>query len=231
MKKKTYSSKKKSSAPRRKMYTRRPRGVSSLYRTRIFTETLQASPLQCNANLTGSGPGQNWYIDMNSLPQIAQYQALYSQYKILKIRYTFVPDFNSYEKNQGLANLGMGGPIDSTPTFAYAIQRDVKDLVVAPPNELAILTQNGCRVTTLTKPYHVTIKNPLPDVTVGTSASGTANPVQWEQRGWIDLQNDGVKVVHGGLQTYVTSAGGSTGIPFSVARVYCSVTFALRDPL
>ena len=94
--------KKRSSAPRRKMYRRRPASLGNL---RVFTETLQVSDLACSSNLGSSGPGQSWGLSMASIPQIAQYKALYNEFKILKIRYQFIPWFNSDEKISSIRTL------------------------------------------------------------------------------------------------------------------------------
>ena len=116
--------KKRSSAPRRKMYRRRP-AYSNL---RVFTETLQVSDLACSSNLGSSGPGQSWGLSMASIPQIAQYKALYNEFKILKIRYQFIPWFNSDEKNQFYQNIGAGGTVETVPMLAYCVQRDAGSL-------------------------------------------------------------------------------------------------------
>ena len=113
--------KKRSSAPRRKMYRRRPASLGNL---RVFTETLQVSDLACSSNLGSSGPGQSWGLSMASIPQIAQYKALYNEFKILKIRYQFIPWFNSDEKIQFYQNIGAGGTVETVPMLAYCVQRD-----------------------------------------------------------------------------------------------------------
>lgn len=215
------SKKKRTAAPKRKIRRRR---IAATHPSRVFTETLQASDLQVNANQTGSGAGQTWTVSMNSIPQIASYKGLYNEFKILKVKFQYVPDFSSYEKNQGLANLGVGGPIDSTPIMAYVVQRD--GTAVNPASELAVLTQNGSRIVPFTKPLTITVTKPQPEIYLSTTGGGSAAA---EQGMWLDLNGAAAGTNHFGVQTYVTAAGGSTGIPFACGRVYAHVTFALRS--
>lgn len=211
----------KKKAPRRRMAIRR--SPAAIHPARVFTETLKVSDLQCNANLTGSGPGQQWIVSMNSIPQFSSYKGLYNEFKILKVKFQYIPDFSSYEKNQALYNLGTGGPIDSAPTMAYVVQRD--GTAPPPSSELDVITQNGSRIVQFTKPITITVTKPQPELYLSTTGGGTA---ALEQGTWLDL-NSAAGTNHFGVQTYVTSPGGATGIPFNVGRVYAHVTFALRS--
>lgn len=161
---------------------------------------------------------------MNSIPQIASYKGLYNEFKILKVKFQYVPDFSSYEKNQGLYNLGTGGPLDSTPIVAYVVQRD--GTATPPASELDVLTQNGSRIVPFTKPMTITVTKPQPELYLSTTGGGSAAV---EQGMWLDLNGAAAGTNHFGVQTYVTAAGGSTGVPQACGRVYAHVTFALRS--
>ena len=163
-------------------------------------------------------------LSMASIPQIAQYKALYNEFKILKIRYQFIPWFNSDEKNQFYQNIGAGGTVETVPMLAYCVQRDAGS--VAPATELQVLQQNGCRIVPFsTKSVSVTVTKPQPEIAVSSTTGGGL--VNMESTTWLDI-NTGLNVAHYGLQTYVTSAG-TAACPFSVGRVYAHITFALRS--
>lgn len=196
--------------------------------TRVFTETLVASDLQLNANLTATNPGQVWVLNMQSVPQYSAYKDLYNEYKILKIRYQFVPYFSSEEKNQALYNIGTGGPVNTVPFLAYSIEKSPDDWATPPANEVAVLTRNNSRIVpfSTTKVRNITINNPVPELYLSTSGGPSVN---MNKPTWLSLQ-DASLVNHGGLVTYVTD-GGSSGVPASVGRTYAHITFALRGTI
>lgn len=222
--KKSGMKKKRSSAPRRKYVTRRPRmmgGFKGLQRT--FTEVAQLSDLIVSQTSSGTVPGQTWAIAAASIPQFGQYKSLYNEYKILKIRFTYVPHFGGADQNQQMYNSGAGGTYAGIPTIAYAVQRDASSL--APLNELEVVTQNGCRVGSLRKVMNVTVSKPQPEIYVSTSAGGTSS---WEQTGWLDT-NSGANTAHFGVQTFLTDLTSNLAPGYSIARVYAHITFALRS--
>lgn len=221
---------------RKMLKPRRRYGMSKRGPVRIFTETLAASDLLCNKDLGSSTTGQVWSARMSDVPQLKNYQGLYAQYKILKIKWRFIPEFNGFERNQALANLGAGGPSAAMPSIAYAISTDPKTCAVPPPSEIAVLTQNYSKIRSLgAKPFAVTVYHPLPDLTAGTQVSpGVVGVIGMDKQSWITLDDvtgtGSTLVQHYGLQTFVTCAD-SASYNTPVARVYCDITFALREAI
>lgn len=218
------SSKKKSSAPRRKAYTRRPRPTKTY---RVFEEVCQVSPITVNQTSSASATGQLWTIAMSSVPQAASYQALYDEYKILSIKYHFIPSFNVADQGQQQENAYYGTPYTGMPTIAYHVSKDGG--ATAPLNELQVLTRNGCKVAMFNKPLTVTVNKPQPFVTVVDG--NTTNKVDWEQTGWLPLDANGSIIEHFGIQTYTVDKQASMSPGYSIGRVYATIKFALRSPL
>lgn len=192
--------------------------------TRVFTETLEVSDLLLNADGVTTQPGQVWNIAFNSIPQWKDYQALYTQFKILAMKFTYMPIYNSYEVNQSLVNQGSGGTYQTVPQFSFAIQDSTN--CPAPVNQLDVLAQNDCRSVNFTKPIKVTCYKPQPETFIATSGSGN---VGYDKKAWLDIDQANT-VYHNGIRTYVQCHGLSGIVPGNViGKVYCKVTFALRD--
>lgn len=215
--KKTRKSAAKSKRPYKPRYKKRQPQV------RWFTETAELSNLQVNQVASGSPTtGQVWTIAGASVPQFGEYLKLYSEFKIIKIRYQFVPFFGASDKNQQLLNSGSGGQYTGTPMIAYAVNTNAQ--TPSPLNELQVLTQNNARIRRFDRPFSVTVKNPQPAIEV---TDGVVN-VGWNQRGWLSTQDGGTSVEHYGLHTFVTDMASNVGPPYDCGRVYAHITFGMR---
>lgn len=202
----------------------RRRGKIPPIPSRVFEETLKVSDLTLNADGATTTNGQVWAISFDSIPQWLDYKALYTQFKILSMKYTFMPIYNSFECNQALYNNGAGGQFNTVPKMAWCIQDSTNCPV--PTQEIDVLSQNDCKQINFTKPVKVTVYNPQPETFIATSGAGN---VGYDKKAWLDI-DQAHSVFHNGIQTYVT-APVSVGLPIpsTIGRVYCKVKFALRD--
>lgn len=215
---------------RRPAYRRRlafggvvPRVPRSNWRSRrmfnpqpMFTETLVQSPITFNA----TSPGNSSYLftpTLAQIPQVAQYTALYNQYKIVKCSMLFVPAYN-------VADLNLPGgatPMDA-PRVVWAIQDSAQS--TAPANESDVLQHNGAKIRMFTKPVRVNFR-PVAQVADALVSGGFV--AMTRKNSWITTTN--TSVAHAGLAISFTNALPISGNPV-LATCYLKITFALRDP-
>lgn len=190
---------------------------------RVFTETLKVSDITLNADGTSTTNGQVWSISFDSIPQWTDYQKLYTQFKILSMKYTYLPIYDSFECNQGLYNQGAGGTFNTVPKLCWAVQNSTN--CPTPTSEMDILTQNDCKQLNFDRPVKIRVNYPQPETFIGSSVGN----VGYDKKAWLDI-DQGHGVFHNGIQTYTTTPV-SVGLPMgaTIGRVYCKITFALRD--
>lgn len=203
--------------PRRRMPLRRrgmafrPRAMIRYNKTPSFVETYQVLAPALNTN-TGGVLGTG----LNLLPQFAQYQALYNQYRINWVQYTIIPQWTSFDPNDGGAGLGQ----ISVPRIAYSIQDTGSEYLVPPASETDVLTDNGAKLKMLDKVVKI-FHRPVASVGVSTQAgfNGRSQKMQW-----LDIQNG--NVTHGYVNYWIT---GSAAVQLTF-KIYAKVSFSLRDP-
>lgn len=179
----------------------------------VFTETYAGAQIAGNA-------GNIFTVNINQIPQIAQYSGLYNQYRIISAKVMILPEFNSFE---GAAIPALVGT--SMPRIAYAIQDT--PLAAAPLNEAQVLQDNGARVRTLKDKLVIRFR-PKPERT--NSAGGVEVVERPKTNPFLSFAQAGqVDPTHYGVHYWISSQLGGTGhVPnFSV---YYKVTFQLRDP-
>lgn len=205
--------------PKRKMGARRrayniPRSVTRYNKVPSFVETMALGRYTANAGNLGS-------FTFATLPQAAQYKALYKQYRINRLTYTLIPDFNSYNPDPTTAN---------APRLCYEISDTVGDL--APASEAEVLAANGCKIVMFTKPVKMTCK-PVAYLTQGYAGNGAIPPMPAATVGvdrkmqWLNTSAD--VVPHGAIKWWVTAGTmpGPTQVSYSV---YLKISFSLKDP-
>lgn len=189
--------------------------------TPTFVETYAGGMIAPNV-------GQCARVRITDIPQIAQYAALYKQYRINWVKLMLLPQFDSTSADANAANYNNSVPVplSGMARIAYAIQ-DSPD-VGLPANENEVLEMNGAKVKALGSKFSVSFK-PVPDTIVGTSAT---NQIYTRQkfRQWFnfDLVTTGNNPAHGAVPFWITqlvTAGAFVGY-----NVYFKVSFTLRDP-
>lgn len=195
--------------PRRRMPGRRRFGLKRMIRYNkvpSFTETINFGRLPTQS-------GQVFTLQFAALSQSGNYSNLYRQYRINRLTWMLVPDWNSFDPNAGAAAV-------NKPRVVYAIDDTAN--VVAPVNELDVLEDNGCKIRALSnivKISHV----PVPFLGQAVSIGGFASVNKKYQ--WLNTDPSGVLVPHGGVRLYVSNGG-----PPIIYTVYCKVSFSLKDP-
>lgn len=220
---------------------RRRRAIAMRYRGRVraagirrvvynaqpsFVETLQAAPLTTNQ-------GGIFTVSFNSIPEHAQYTALYKQFRINSLEVIVVPRFNAFEGNQFQSNV-TGPPIApgiSMPRICFAVNNSAGETL--PTSELQVLEDNGCRIKMLTGSKVLKMKTTAPVANVGVSDYGAAIPhtVAENKPGrWLDIDS-AVDIQHYGISYWVTGGFGPSGGGLAyIADVFYKVSFTLKDP-
>lgn len=182
-----------------------------------FTETLVPAEGRVQANTCGV-----FTFNINQLPQLAQYSALYRQYKINWAQVVLIPDFNSYDGNINNPGGLQGGGL---PRIAWAVN-DTPG-IPAPLNEQQLLEDNGARTKAIVTRWSQSCK-PVPVQTTGAAA----NPVlmRYRQPPWLSFAvAPAVDPDHFGISYCISQAlaGGQTA---QFYHVYYKINFSLRDP-
>lgn len=201
-----------------------------------FVETYSKSQVVVPA--TGGGPGINitggvggiFSAKITDIPQIAQYQTLYKQYRINWIKVMLLPNYNSTaaDANAAQYNATQTTGMSGLGRIAYAIN-DSPQLTV-PPNEAAVLSDNGCKIKPLKSKWSCSFK-PVPDV--ASTSGATGNPVFTRQkfRQWFNFITDPAHVgdtpEHYGVTYFISQPNNGMDV---VYNVYYKVSFSLRDP-
>lgn len=178
----------------------------------IFTETYQGTQIAGNA-------GNIFTVNINQVPQLAQYSGLYNQYRIISAKVMLLPEFNSFD---GAIGAGLTGT--SMPRIAYSIQ-DTPALA-APLNEAAVLSDNGARVRTLKDKLVIRFR-PQPE---RLTQAGGVEVIERKSNSFLTFAQAGqVDPPHYGVHYWISSQLGGTAHPPNFS-VYYKLTFQLRDP-
>lgn len=206
-------------AARKGRYIRRTVGVGNP--TPTFVETYQGASIVSNV-------GGVFSARITDIPQVAQYNTLYKQYRINWIKVIIVPKYNyeSGDVNSAAYNAGVGTPYLGSARITYAIN-DSPQLQV-PANEAQVLQDNGAKIKKLGSKLGISFK-PVPDV--GAISGTTGNPIWTRQkyRQWFnfDTQLVGNNPLHYGVSYFITQL---TNNAFGNFDVFYKVSFSLRDP-
>jgi len=192
--------------------------------TPTFTETLDFGTFSLN----GTSPflGQ-LYVTPSSIPQLANYQALYNQICIRKVKYYLMPAFTSY---QPLADTTSANQSVSAPRLTYAIQDTA--MVPSPISELDVLTDNGAKIKMFDKPIKITH---TPTAWLGevlsTPSANLFTPVS-QKNVWITMGAGavGTSVKHGAINYCVVQDNPALHNTQTQWAIYAKITFSLRDP-
>ena len=163
---------------------------------------------------------------MDSIAQLSQYSNLYQRYRILKASWLVMPQVTSYD----VVTVPFTSNYQTCPRVVYAIN-DTSPIVntgpVIPPNEAALLQQNGCKIRMGDKPIRI-LNHPAPQL---LDQVNQTTPVFDFRRKWITFPS-GPNITHWGVAMTFSNTGvfnaPNTVDPSYV--VYCKLTFQLADP-
>lgn len=184
-----------------------------------FTETYFSGQILANA-------GGQFNARISDIPQIADYQNLFSQYRINWIKVMLIPDFVGSDPNTYAQNFVGGVPAVANARIAYVIN-DTPGLP-APANEADVLTDNGSRIKMLTNKFSVSFK-PRPDKYTSDAAGGAGVAAREKFRTWLSFADlAGNNPLHRGVNYWISAlaAGGGN----QAYQVYYKINFSLRDP-
>lgn len=209
-------------AGRKARYVRRVVGVGNP--TPTFVETYKGTDIYANV-------GGVFSARISDIPQVAQYNTLYKQYRINWVKVMLVPDWNSTaaDHNAGQYNASSAIPSFAQARITYAINDSPQ--LTAPATEAVVLSDNGCKIKPIGSKWSCSFK-PVPDVGVqsGTAGAGTIWTRQ-KYRQWFnfDLVTTGNNPEHFGISYFITQLLSGSPDPVKY-NVYYKVSFTLRDP-
>ena len=183
-----------------------------------FTETYKYGEI-FNNNTTGMVTGI-WKVRMLDVPQISQYSALYNQYCIKRAVLHIVPAYNVYDSTN---NPTFTTPSITAPRLVFAINDSAQQ--PTPATESDVLTDNGCKIRTLSRPVKIAFK-PVAEVAMGASTGGFVS--ESKRTRWLSFNNP--EILHAGVSWSITQYINSTALNDPLCTVFVKLTFGLRDP-
>lgn len=218
---------------RRQFKRRNNRNVSQVFTENVLIGTLSAPITEAGSGPLSGGTGGVYAAKFNYIPQWTNYQQLYTQFKILKVKYTFLNRYNSFDPsvvlnlNSGeyrIANARMVTAIQDTPSLQTLV------------SEASVLNMNGSKVRTVTKPFSI-LHRPKPVLEMYVPGGGSVGAqVGAKSQMFIDFDGNGSHpeaIDHAGVAFWVTVNGDGPMSPDNVITlydVYAKITFVCRDP-
>jgi len=206
-------------AQRRRLRVSRPLQVNPYP---IFTESyLRLEDTSANPYTLAPNAGGVLTVNMDNLPQLAQYTALYQKYRILRARFICIPTWNTASADAN-SQLPVGGLQQvGLSRVVYAIN-DSPNLTI-PVNETEVLTDNGCKIVCGSPKLTMSCR-PVPQTedSVGNRFSMRGKFINFESTG---------NAPHYGISWFHTQPVFPVGQGFGVGYlVYVKLTFQLSDP-
>lgn len=216
--------KRRSRAPRRLAIGRMRLGTRVRMTSPTFVETFRLLDV---ISTTAAPYLDAWKVRISDIPQIAQYQTLYNQYRINWVQHMLIPNYNSEEANQALANSATPGfPYVGQPRIAYSIQNTPN--VQPPATEQDVLEDNGCKLKVMKGIFKVAHK-PVPDIAQFSNAAGATVYTKEKYKQFFNFTAvPANNPLYGAVQVALTLPGGGAG--YMNMSHYVKISFTLRDP-
>jgi len=179
----------------------------------VFTETVYAGTIAPNT-------GGVMKVNINNIPQIAQYNTLYQKYRILRAGWTLIPQYSGSDINQASYNAGNN-------VFAWGMGRfvsviDDSPAQVPPASENVVLQHNGCKI----QPVRTMIK--LSNRPVPNTNDANGNAMTFKNK-YLNFNQSGID--HFGIAYWYSQPFvGTTSLTNNELHVYVKVKFQLCDP-
>jgi len=210
---------------RRRLARRKPRVLRSLYNPQpVFTETFMKmngnNPYVLNPNAGGL-----LQVSISEVPQLAQYDALYTKYRILKCQYIFIPLWNTEASDANAANYNasLTPPVVNIGLSRLVFSIDNTPDISPPVAESQVLEHNGAKIVA-GKTKIVMSHRPVPN-TLDQNGVAMTFRNKYITFSSSNVQHNGISWWH--TQPPITNAASGYGVPYSV---YCRLTFQLADP-
>lgn len=190
----------------------------------VFTETFMKmngnNPYVLNPNAGGL-----LQVSISEVPQLAQYDALYTKYRILKCQYIFIPLWNTEASDANAANYNasLTPAVINSGLSRLVFSIDNTPDISPPVAESQVLEHNGCKIM-VGKPKVTISHRPVPNVLDQNGVSMTFKD-KYITFSSVNALHNGISWWH--TQPPLTNAASGYGVPF---QVYCKLTFQLADP-
>lgn len=188
----------------------------------IFTESYKLMANSVNPYQLGPNDGGVLAVSMSQLPQLAQYEALYQKYRILKATFICIPQFNTMAADVNTPNTGasLASPILGLSRLVTAVNNTPDQ--IAPLSEDEILQDNGCKIM-CGKPRIVLSCRPVANT---QDANGNQMTIRGKYLNFV-----ATNIVHYGIAWWHTQPVLPTGVGAGVGySVYVKLTFQVSDP-
>lgn len=156
-------------------------------------------------------------VNINQIPQLAQYSNLYTKYRILKARFICIPSWSTESSDPQVAStIGLS-------RIVYAINNS--PALAAPASEAVVLQDNGCRIL-CGKPKITMSCKPVPNTLDTNNIQTTLKDkyINFTPNAANNAPHYGISWFHSQPGTAVPAGN---GIPY---LVYVKLTFQLSDP-
>lgn len=195
----------------------------------IFTETYELTRSPAPGVATLPNTGGVFKFNMDHIPQLSQYVALYQKYRILRASLLIVPEFSGAEQNSAEDNSALSRTYFGQSRMALAINNSPS--IVAPATELDVLQDNGSFVKSLS-PRGIRVScRPVPNVSVDSLTPGVGAQPMTLGRKFLNFQAVNGNIDHEGISWWLTQlVSGGTPASKNIAIVYVKLTFQLADP-
>lgn len=211
-----YRKSKKSKSTRRPRRNLRVKRAIMFNPNPIFTETYSTPTII----VPQGGFGGTIQFNIDNVPQVAQYSALYRKYRILRAQVIMIPEFNSFDQNQAENNQALSRTSYGQSRIAWAVNDT--PATTAPATELDVLKNNGCRIKPVTKMNKMYCK-PVPN-----TKDANGNEMTFKSR-YLNFQSSNVG--HFGIDYWINQfVSTATGAIDNNFVVYVKLTFQLADP-
>lgn len=207
---------------RKYMAKRRKYGI----RRRLLTNPTPTFVETANLGVTFPNAGGVFSVTINDVAQVAQYSALYKQYRINWVKIMVIPEFNTGAADNNAAQYNATIPTGNVGMARIAWAVNDSPQLVAPATEAALLEDNGCKIRPLQTMWSQSFK-PVADVAV----TNGANQLVWTKQKYKQWFNFGAQAnqnpIHYGISYFITQVANGLAPSY---HVYAKINFSLRDP-
>lgn len=195
-------------------------------RRRLLTNPTPTFVETANLGVTFANVGGVFSVSVNDIAQVAQYSALYKQYRINWAQIMLIPDYNTGAADNNAAQYNATIPTGNVGMARIAWAVNDSPQLVAPATEAALLEDNGAKIRPLQTMWKQSFK-PVPDVAVTSGG----NQLVWTKQKYRQWFNFGAQANQNplfyGISYFITQPVAGLAPQY---HVYCKINFSLRDP-
>lgn len=201
-----------------------PRGIGRARRAKMYNPSPVFTESFVSSSVLTMNSGFVLAQKISDIPQLAQYSALYTKYRIRSIRYLLLPTFQGgSDENQASFNNGSSQPYNGSSRIVYSIQDSPNQ--TAPASEAIALEDNGCKIRMMTNKLTISTR-PSPQIldTQGNYITLKGKYLNFDQGSGLP------NPLHYGVCGYISQAFGGAAPLRQTINVYVKMTFQVSDP-